>query len=108
LLQVLGRDPFAPPSLPEAMQQSGAGHEVVRLLAQRQEIVRLSPEIALTRAAYDRAVGLVQELAAGGSPVTVATLRDRMGASRRPVLALLEYLDAQKVTRRIGDARVLV
>jgi hypothetical protein len=30
-----------------------------------------------------------------------------MGASRRPVLALLEHLDSQKVTRRIGDQRVL-
>jgi len=37
----------------------------------------------------------------------VAQLRDRMGASRRPVLALLEYLDAQRVTRRVGDARLL-
>jgi selenocysteine-specific elongation factor len=39
--------------------------------------------------------------------VTVATLRDRMGASRRPVLALLEYLDSQRITRRVGDQRVL-
>jgi selenocysteine-specific elongation factor len=37
----------------------------------------------------------------------VATLRDRMGASRRPVLALLEHLDAQRITRRVGDQRVL-
>jgi hypothetical protein len=34
-------------------------------------------------------------------------MRDRMGASRRPVLALLEYLDAQRITRRVGDQRVL-
>src|SRR5204863_74756 len=47
-----------------------------------------------------------QSIAAGGS-ITVAQLRDRMGASRRPVLALLEYLDAQRVTRRVGDSRVL-
>jgi hypothetical protein len=30
-----------------------------------------------------------------------------MEASRRPILALLEYLDAQRITRRVGDARVL-
>jgi Elongation factor SelB, winged helix len=30
-----------------------------------------------------------------------------MGASRRPVLAVLEHLDAEKLTRRVGDQRVL-
>jgi selenocysteine-specific elongation factor len=52
-------------------------------------------------------MSLVKEIAASQGSVTVAELRDRMGASRRPVLALLEYLDAQRVTRRVGDARVL-
>ena len=46
-------------------------------------------------------------MVASDGAVTVATLRDRMGASRRPVLALLEHLDAQRVTRRVGDQRVL-
>jgi selenocysteine-specific elongation factor len=29
------------------------------------------------------------------------------GASRKYALALLDYLDQQRVTRRVGDARVL-
>ncbi len=49
----------------------------------------------------------MKELIAANGSVTVAQLRDRMGASRRPVLALLEHLDSQRVTRRVGDARVL-
>jgi len=52
-------------------------------------------------------VALVREMVAEQGSVTVASLRDRMGASRRPVLALLEHLDARRVTRRVGDARVL-
>jgi selenocysteine-specific elongation factor len=39
--------------------------------------------------------------------ITVARLRDAMSASRRPVLALLEHLDAERVTRREGDLRKL-
>src|SRR5204863_5221838 len=99
--------PFAPPSLPEAMRAAGASAEVVRALAQRGELVRLSEDVAFTRAAFDSAVSLVREVVAAEGSVTVASLRDRMGASRRPVLALLEHLDAQRVTRRVGDARVL-
>jgi selenocysteine-specific elongation factor len=39
--------------------------------------------------------------------VTVAGIRDAFGTSRKYALALLEHLDAQRVTRRVGDARVL-
>jgi selenocysteine-specific elongation factor len=107
LVELLGDNPFAPPSLAEAMQRTGAGPEVVRALAQRGDIVRLSDDIAFTRAAYSKAVAVVKELIASTGSVTVAQLRDRMGASRRPVLALLEHLDAEKLTRRVGDQRIL-
>jgi selenocysteine-specific elongation factor len=107
LLELLGRQPFAPPSLPEAMREAGASAEVVRAMARRGDVVRLSEDVAFTRPAYDAAVALVREMVASQGAVTVATLRDRMGASRRPVLALLEHLDAQRITRRVGDQRVL-
>ena len=103
----LARAPFAPPSVAEAMQASGASSEMVRALERRGDVVRVSDDVAFTREAYDGAVALVKEMVAAGGSITVAQLRDRMGASRRPVLALLEHLDAQRVTRRVGDVRVL-
>lgn len=107
LLELLAAQPFAPPSLAEAMREAGASAEVARALAQRGELVRLSEDVAFTRGAYDDALRLVREMVASQGSVTVATLRDRMGASRRPVLALLEHLDAQRITRRVGDERFL-
>jgi len=107
LLELLARDRFAPPSLTEAMQVTGATPETVRMLVQRGELVRFSDEIAFTRDAFEAAVALVKETVAAHGSVTVAQLRDRMEASRRPVLALLEHLDSQRITRRVGDARVL-
>jgi len=67
----------------------------------------VSDDVAFTRDAYESAVAMVREIAAANGSVTVGQLRDRMGASRRPVLALLEHLDGERVTRRVGDARVL-
>jgi selenocysteine-specific elongation factor len=107
LLELLGAEPFAPPSLAEAMRTAGAAPEIVRALAQRGDLERLSDDVAFTRDAYERAVGVVRELIATTGSVSVAQLRDRLGASRRPMLALLEHLDAVKVTRRVGDSRVL-
>jgi selenocysteine-specific elongation factor len=97
----------ASPSLSEAMRDSGATEELVRALVQRGEVVRVSNEVAFTRGGYEAALAAVKELVAANGSVTVAELRDRLGASRRIVLALLEYLDAQRVTRRVGDARHL-
>ncbi|MBI2973496.1 MAG: selenocysteine-specific translation elongation factor [Armatimonadetes bacterium] len=47
------------------------------------------------------------EVAEKGS-VTVASLRDRLGTSRKFALTVLEYFDTIKLTRRVGDARVLL
>jgi selenocysteine-specific elongation factor len=107
LVRLLGVSPFAPPSLGDAARQAGASDELVRALAQSGEIVRVGDDVAFTRHGYESAVSLVRELIEANGSVTVAQLRDRMGASRRPVLALLEHLDAQRVTRRVGDARTL-
>jgi selenocysteine-specific elongation factor len=107
LLELLGRKPFAPPSLPEAMREAGAGPEVLRALAKGGALVRLSDDVAFTREAYAAALDLVRQIFAAEGEVTVARLRDAMAASRRPVLAFLEHLDAERVTRRDGDARTL-
>jgi selenocysteine-specific elongation factor len=107
LLELLGAQPFAPPSLPEALREARASGEVMHALARSGDLVRLSEDVAFTRAAFEAALDLVRDMVKTDGAVTVATLRDRMGASRRPVLALLEYLDAQRITRRVGDQRVL-
>jgi selenocysteine-specific elongation factor len=39
--------------------------------------------------------------------ITIAQLRDELGTSRKFAQALLEHLDGEKVTRRVGDAHVL-
>jgi selenocysteine-specific elongation factor len=48
--------------------------------------------------------------AAGGEVVRidVASFKDRYGMSRKFAIPLLEYLDRERVTRRTGDARVLL
>ena len=40
--------------------------------------------------------------------VTVAEARDILATSRKYALALLERLDEEKITRRLGDERVLL
>jgi selenocysteine-specific elongation factor len=49
----------------------------------------------------------VTELIRRDGSVTIATLRDELHTSRRYAQALLELLDAERVTLRVGDERVL-
>jgi selenocysteine-specific elongation factor len=50
----------------------------------------------------------VREIVARDGAVTLAGLRDALGTSRKYAQALLEHLDAKRVTRRLpDDSRVL-
>ena len=40
--------------------------------------------------------------------IDVAMFKDRFGVSRKFAIPLLEYLDRERVTRRVGDARVVL
>jgi hypothetical protein len=92
-----------------------AGLEPVRIedatLARHLEaegrLVRLGDGFAVGREAFDRARAvLVEECGRAGS-ITLGRFRDLLGTSRRPAQLLLERLDADGVTRRVGDERVL-
>ena len=39
--------------------------------------------------------------------ITVGDVRDIFGTSRKYALALMDYMDHQQITRRVGDSRIL-
>jgi selenocysteine-specific elongation factor len=63
--------------------------------------------IAFAREAYEEMTArIVAHLKAQGT-ITLAQVRDMFATSRKYAQALLEYLDEQRITRRVGDERVL-
>lgn len=105
LLAAFRRQPYTPPSMADAVAQSDA--EIVSGLLYQGALVRLSEDVLLLRETYEEMVaGIVEHIKAHGS-ITVAQVRDRYNTSRKYVLALMERLDELKITRRVGDERVL-
>jgi selenocysteine-specific elongation factor len=51
---------------------------------------------------------LLAVLASMQQDITVASLRDSIGVSRKFTLPMLEFLDSQGLTQRIGDKRILI
>jgi selenocysteine-specific elongation factor len=77
------------------------------VLEQQGRLVRLGTGEAVSTAAYEQArAALVEECTTNGR-ITLARFRDLLGTGRRPAQLLLERFDADGVTRRIGDERVL-
>ncbi|MDD5510141.1 MAG: selenocysteine-specific translation elongation factor [Dehalococcoidales bacterium] len=100
-LKSLAESPYAPPGglIPEA--------DLLKLIVARNQVIKISEEVVFSRQAYNEMVaGITSHLKEAGS-VTVAEVRDMFKTSRKYALALLEYLDGAKVTRRLGDRRVL-
>ncbi len=58
-----------------------------------------------TIAAVEQVV--VKAAARGDGAITIAQLRDELGTSRKFAQALLEHLDAERVTIRRGDQHVV-
>jgi selenocysteine-specific elongation factor len=78
-----------------------------RLLEHEGKLVRLGDGLAVGRDAYERArETLVAECSSAGS-ITIARFRDLLGVGRRSAQLLLERFDADGLTRRVGDERVL-
>lgn len=82
--------------------------ELLALAAEQGRVVRAGQGVVFAAANYQRLTDAIIALARRDGSVTVAGVRDALGASRRYALALLEHLDERKVTRRQGDARVLL
>ena len=100
-LKSLADSPFSPPSelLP--------GPELLNMLVEQGKVVKVSDTVAFSRRAFDEMVGKITAQIKTGGKVGLGEVRDMFGTSRKYAQALLEYLDREKVTRRVGDDRVL-
>ncbi|KPL23535.1 MAG: translation elongation factor [Anaerolineae bacterium SM23_84] len=105
LLEAYQRSPYAPPSYSES--EASVGADVLAALVEQGKLVKLSETVILSAEVYqDMRQTIVQYLQREGS-ITLAQVRDMFKTSRKYAQAVLEHLDDQRITRRVGDERVL-
>jgi len=105
LLAQFARAPFAPPSGPEAVAAIGA--EALNVLVTQDKLMRLNESVLFAPSAYRKMREWVVATIQARGQVTAAEVRDQFDTSRKYAVALLEHLDAIRVTKRVGDNRVL-
>jgi len=84
-----------------------ADARLARALEERDVLVRLGEGVAVSGAAYGRARELLLDECAASGRITLARFRDLLGVGRKATQLFLERFDADGITRRIGDERVL-
>ena len=106
---------LAPPGLGDAAATLGLSPAVVEKVASllvRQKVLARVDTLVFhheTLARLKQELAALKEAAGGGVVrIDVAAFKDRYGVSRKFAIPLLEYLDRERITRRVGDARVLL
>ncbi|MFL5656339.1 MAG: selenocysteine-specific translation elongation factor [Ktedonobacteraceae bacterium] len=105
LLQRFRASPYTPPGRAEA--EAMVGTEVLGALIEQGQIVKIGDGVLFLRETYDEAIATLIQYLRDHGKMTVAEARDVLGATRKYILPLLEHMDALKITRRMGDERVL-
>ena len=100
-LAALDAQPFSPPT------DLGISGELVAGLVDEGRVVRVNQDVVFSAGAYKEMRDRIVEETKLVGKINVGKVRDMLDTSRKYALALMEYLDQQRITRRVGDDRVL-
>jgi selenocysteine-specific elongation factor len=101
-------NPFTPPGRAEG--EALVGGEVLNALIEQGCLVkvgRANDEVLFLRESYEEGIGRIVAYIREHGKITAAEARDVLGTTRKYILPLLEHMDERKITRRLGDERVL-
>ncbi|MEM4725178.1 MAG: SelB C-terminal domain-containing protein, partial [Candidatus Hadarchaeum sp.] len=105
LLQAFQKNPYSPPSLAES--EAMVGTEVLAALIEQGKLVKVSDTVLFSAEAYQKMVQDIVDYLQREGRITLAQVRDMFSTSRKYAQALLEHLDDKRITKRVGDERIL-
>ncbi len=100
-LKVLTQNPYSPPG------DVTIDPELLDLLIEQRKVVKTAANTVFAASAYDDMVGRISAHIRAHGKITLGEVRDLFQTSRKYAQAVMEHLDEQKITRRVGDERVL-
>jgi selenocysteine-specific elongation factor len=82
--------------------------KIVTLLLRDKILIKISDELVFHRSALEELRRLVTAQKSKSSKMDVAKFKELTGVSRKYAIPLLEYLDREHLTKRIGDTREIL
>jgi len=78
---------------------------IVEILAEQGKLVRLDYQYYINRRAYEDAINGLREKISSDGKITLAEFRDLLGTSRKYAMAILDYCDQARITKKVDDYR---
>jgi selenocysteine-specific elongation factor len=82
--------------------------KIVTLLLRDKVLIKISDELVFHQSALTDLRHKIAVLKTTEPKIDVARFKDMTGVSRKYAIPLLEYLDRERVTRRVGDERLIL
>jgi selenocysteine-specific elongation factor len=82
--------------------------KIVTLLLRDRVLVKVNEDLVFHRDTLEQLKAAVKAHKAKSPNVDVGTFKDLFGITRKYAIPLLEYLDRERVTRRVGDVRQIL
>jgi len=102
---------FTPPNVDIICQTLGIkeknAEEMISILRDMGLLVRLGENVILHQAAIDKATETIKAYLKEHENIKAGDFTKLIGTSRKYSIPLLEYLDSIKLTKRVGDVRIL-
>lgn len=111
ILDRFGEEKFLPPKKEKVLSDipyKEEAEQVFMSLVDSNLLIKLKDDIFMKKELYEKAIELISEYIEDKGSITVAECRDLLDTNRRIAIALLEYLDYRKITKRIKDRRYLI
>lgn len=111
ILKSFNENPYQPPKREDLEGIINAKRdeieEVFISLLNSDFIVKLNEEVYLSKEAYELALAKLREHIENKGSISIGEYRDILNTNRKVALALLEYFDQMKITKRDKDTRIL-
>ncbi|MFO7801620.1 MAG: SelB C-terminal domain-containing protein, partial [Desulfovermiculus sp.] len=111
LLQTYQEAGIQPPNLNSVLESLQVSKKdalaVMGLLIEEKKIVKISDSLYFSTQAINQIKDLISKHFAASESLSPTDFKDLTGLSRKFSIPLLEYLDKQKITMRVGDVRKL-
>jgi selenocysteine-specific elongation factor len=82
--------------------------KLVTLLLRDRVLIKLADDLVFHQTALQGLRQLMATQKAKTPKIDVPTFKDLTGVTRKYAIPLLEYLDQQRITRRVGDERIII
>ncbi len=108
LLRQFREHPYTPPGRTES--EAIVGAEALAALIEQGRLVKLgssSDAVLFLRENYEEAIAKLVAYLREHGKMTAAEARDVLATTRKYILPLLEHMDERRITRRVGDERIL-